>query len=1226
MSDRLELASQSMEALLGQVADEFTDRLNRGERPDIEDYARRYPELAAILRQVLPALQVMGPGISQDEAGPAQAAGEAPASGFLGDFRLIREVGRGGMGVVYEAEQLSLGRRVALKVLPLAAMMDPRHLQRFHNEARAAAVLHHTNIVPVYAVGSERGVHYYAMQFIDGRTLAAVIDELRRASRHPQPSLKAEQERTAPYLPAAEVPAAPGAETAGAAAAVISTLTMRKGPDFFRAAAQLGMQAAAALDHAHQLGIVHRDIKPANLLVDDRSNVWITDFGLAQMHSDERLTLTGDVVGTLRYMSPEQALAKRAVIDHRADIYSLGVTIYELLTLRPAIDGESREEMLKKIAFEEPVPPRRLNKAIGLELETIVLKAMAKDPAERYATAQELADDLRCFLEDHPIRARRPPLLTRLARWGRRHKPLVAGVLAALLMGLTVLAGSIGWVARDQAARRAKNRELIARALDESTFWQKERRLSEALSAARRADQLLAGADRDEGFQQQVRTRLAHLKLLTDLENVLLEKMTEIKDGRFDFKGADDQYEQTFQKAGLDVEALPVEEAGKRIRSSTVAAELAEVLDEWAKIRRAIRGAADPSWKALLHVAQLADKDDWRGQVRRALAERDRETLREVAASEKAFRLPASLMSFLAFVLQEDKETHAQAETFLREAQRRHPNDFWVNEDLFRFLQILQPSLREDAIRFATAAVALRPQSPGAHINLGHALRDKGRLDEAIAEYREAIRLQNDFTEAHDNLGLVLRNKGQLDEAIAEFREAIRIKKDLADPHNGLGIALHDKGQVDEAIAEFREAIRIKKNHAVAHNNLGAALHGQGRLDEAIAEHREAIRIKKDYAEAHSNLGNALHAKGQLDEAIAECLEAIRIKKDLAEAHHNLGNALRDKGRLDEAIAAYSEAIRIKKDDASSHHNLGTALAIKGRLEEAIPEFREAIRIKKDYAEAHNNLGNALRDKGRLDEAIAELCEAIRIKEDYAVAHCQLGLTLMQKGRFRQAVDALRRGHELGSQKPRWPYPSAKWLRNAERLADLDARLPALLKGEAQPADTGERLALAQLCQRHRKLYAASARWYGEAFADQPAVAADPATGNRYNAACAAALAGCGQGQDAAGLDEKQRARLRRQALDWLRADAQAWRRLLAEDPDKTRPVLPKLLRHWQDDTDLAGVRGREALVKLTEAERAEWKQLWQEVEALYRRAAAPPTRGPPIRTTDGSQTGQPSR
>ncbi len=1260
MSDRLELESQSMEALLGQVADEFTDRLNRGERPDIEDYARRYPELAAILRQVLPALQVMGPGISQDEAGPAQTAGEAPASGFLGDFRLIREVGRGGMGVVYEAEQLSLGRRVALKVLPLAAMMDPRHLQRFHNEARAAAVLHHTNIVPVYAVGSERGVHYYAMQFIDGRTLAAVIDELRRTSRHPQPSLKTEQERTAPYISVGEAPAAPGAETAGAAAAVISTLTMRKGPDFFRAAAQLGMQAAAALDHAHQLGIVHRDIKPANLLVDDRSHMWITDFGLAQMQSDERLTLTGDVVGTLRYMSPEQALAKRAVIDHRADIYSLGVTLYELLTLRPAIDGENREEMLKKIAFEESVPPRRLNKAIGLELETIVLKAMAKVPAERYATAQELADDLRCFLEDHPIRARRPPLWTRLARWGRRHKPLVAGVLAALLMGLTVLAGSIGWVARDQAARRAKNRELIAAALDESTLWQKERRLPEALSAARRADQLLAGADMDEGFQQQVRTRLAHLKLLTDLENVLLEKLTAIKDGHFDAKGADDQYEQMFQKAGLDVEALPAEEAGKRIRSSTVAVELAEVLDEWAKIRRTIRGPADPSWKALLHVAQLADKDDWRGRVRRALAERDRETLRKVAASEKAFRLPSSLMFFLAFVLREDKETRGQAETLLREAQRRHPNDFWINEDLFSFLHALQPSPQEDAIRFATAAVALRPQSPGAHNNLGIALKGKGRLDEASAEYREAIRLQNDFAEAHDNLGIVLKDKGQLNEAIAEFREAIRIKKNFAEPHNNLGVALKNKGRLDEAIAEYREAIRIKNDYALAHNNLGTALQNQGWLDEAIAEFREAIRIKKDFAGAHGNLGSALRDKGQLDEAIAEYREAIRIEKDDAEAHFNLGlalenkgqldeaiaedreairikkdfalahytlgNALRGKGRLDEAIAEYREAIRLKQDLAEAHNNLGAAESMKGRLDEAIAEFREAIRIKKENAEAHNNLGNALRDKGRLDEAIAEFREAIRIKEDYAKAHCQLGLALMQKGQFRQAVDALRRGHELGSQKPRWPYPSAKWLHNAERLANLDARLPALLKGEAQPADTGERLALAQLCQRHKKLYAASARWYGEAFADQPALAENLGTGNRYNAACAAALAGCGQGQDAAGLDEKLCAPLRRQALDWLRADVEAWRSLLTQHPDKTRPVLPKLLRHWQDDTDLAGVRGSETLAKLPEAERTEWKRFWQEVEALYQRAAAPPTRGPPVRTTNGSQTGQPSR
>src|SRR5262249_26876913 len=200
---------------------------------------------------------------------------------------------------------------------------------------------------------------------------------------------------------------------------------------YFRTVAHLGEQAAEALEHAHDLGVIHRDVKPGNLLVDGRGHLWITDFGLAHCQSQAGLTMTGDLVGTLRYMSPEQALAKRHLIDHRTDIYSLGVTLYEFLTLEPAFSGSDREELLQQIAFEGPPSPRQRNKAIPRELETIVLKAIEKSLEARYATAQELTDDLRRFLEYKPIRARRPTLVQRASKWCRRN-PLLAGALTAV--------------------------------------------------------------------------------------------------------------------------------------------------------------------------------------------------------------------------------------------------------------------------------------------------------------------------------------------------------------------------------------------------------------------------------------------------------------------------------------------------------------------------------------------------------------------------------------------------------------------------------------------------------------------------------------------------------------------------------------------------------------------------------------------------------------------------
>jgi tetratricopeptide (TPR) repeat protein len=516
----------------------------------------------------------------------------------------------------------------------------------------------------------------------------------------------------------------------------------------------------------------------------------------------------------------------------------------------------------------------------------------------------------------------------------------------------------------------------------------------------------------------------------------------------------------------------------------------------------------------------------------------------------------------------------------------------------------------DEAIAEAREAIRLNPIFAEAHCTLGTVLGDKGRRDEAIAEYREAIRLKKDYATAHYNLGNALHAKGRLDEAIAEYREAIRLKTDYALAHNNLGNALHAKGRLDEAIAEYREAIRLKKDYAMAHKNLGSALREKGQLDEAFAEIREAIRLKKDYAAAHYELGIALQEKGQLDEAIAECREAIRLNPNLAEAHCNLGIALHAKGRRDEAIAEYREAIRLKKAEPLFHNNLGNALLEKGKLDETITEFRESIRLNKANPLAHYNMGNALHAKGRLDEAISEFREAIRQNPDYAEAHCNLGDVLRKLGRFEESLTEFRLGHDLGSRKPGWRYPSEQWLRAAERLASLQKRLPKIIQGKDQPADAGERLTVAILCQLHKKLYANAACWYGKAFAAEPKLADDLRSGNRYNAACAAALAAAGKGSDAARLDEKVRVGLRKQALGWLRADLALWAAQRDSGEAESRAAARKALRHWQEDTDLASLRDPDAVAKLPPPERAACLKLWADVENTIARTnpAAPPT------------------
>jgi serine/threonine protein kinase len=429
--------------------------------------------------------------LSLDPGNPVTVRGEPslPPWSRLGDYHIVREVGRGGMGIVYEAQQLSLGRLVALKVLPHAASVDPKQRQRFQIEAQAAAQLHHPHIVPIFGVGCDRGIHYYAMQFIDGLSLAVIIRDLRSgdcatpawaepwpsagpvenkeacssaadtasgAQLHLIPNESASSDRPRDASLDQEQKSDASERNGEPPAASTAPSGVHKDRGFCRKVARLGVEAADALEHAHALGILHRDIKPANLLIDRAGAVWITDFGLARFSGDSSLTGSGDIVGTLRYMSPEQSLARRGVVDQRTDIYALGATLYELLTLRPAFDGRDHHELLRQIAQDEPIPPRKLNQAVPRDLETIVLKAMAKSPAGRYATAQELSEDLQRFLNDDPIMARRPGPFERTLRWARRRKELVATAAAIVILSM-VVGAFVTW-RQARATTEARNR------------------------------------------------------------------------------------------------------------------------------------------------------------------------------------------------------------------------------------------------------------------------------------------------------------------------------------------------------------------------------------------------------------------------------------------------------------------------------------------------------------------------------------------------------------------------------------------------------------------------------------------------------------------------------------------------------------------------------------------------------------------------------------------------
>ncbi len=477
-----------------QVSREYLAELEAGRHPDRQVYLQRHPDLAGILSDCLDGID-----LAQSLRPPGAPLPIDSSASPLGDFQILHEVGRGGMGVVYEAMQLSLGRRVALKVLPFATALDTKHLQRFKTEAYAAAQLHHTNIVPVYAVGCERGMHFYAMQLIEGRSLAEVIAEMRQENRMPED----DPENVNTIITNTVSQAASSTIHDAARSSPRSTRTR----DSFRTSARIAAEIADALEYAHDAGVVHRDIKPANLLMDARGAVWVTDFGLAQVATDVGLTQTGDLLGTLRYMSPEQAAGRRQPVDHRTDIYSLGATLYEMLTLQPIFPGHDRSALLHQIFHEDPRPLRQLDRAIPVELETIVLKSLSKLPTERYATAGDMAADLRRFLNEIPIQARRPQLVDRLRKWMRRHPSFIAAAVILLIFGLIGLATTTAIVAVEHSKTEQAYLNELQRAREAEAQFKLARRV---------ADEMIQLAEEELSnlpFQEGLRKRLLETAL-----------------------------------------------------------------------------------------------------------------------------------------------------------------------------------------------------------------------------------------------------------------------------------------------------------------------------------------------------------------------------------------------------------------------------------------------------------------------------------------------------------------------------------------------------------------------------------------------------------------------------------------------------------------------------------------------------------------------------------------
>jgi tetratricopeptide (TPR) repeat protein len=860
-------------------------------------------------------------------------------------------------------------------------------------------------------------------------------------------------------------------------------------------------------------------------------------------------------------MAPEQARGDLAWLDERADVFGLGAILCEILTGKPAYVGQELLQICAKAMTGDLKDALDRLQRCGAEAELVGLArdCLAAEPAARPANAGVVASRMTAYLAGvqerlHTAEVERAAAQARAAA-ERRARNLTVFLALSLLMLIALGSGAFAWYNN----HRAKAAQAVSDDLQEAAIMQGHARWSEARAAVERAEGRLTGIGIGD-LRQRVRQVKSDLGLVAELEEIRLQQ-AEIKDGYFDAGLAATAYADTFRRHDLDWENLDVTEACARLGASSVRPQIVAALDDWVSL------LAPEKSKHLREVLNQADPDPWRIQFREARSRTDGQgvaELRRLADQPEVQKLPAITLVLLGNAL--FSSDPSRAIPMLQSALKRYPNDFWINHQLAFFLYSSKPSRAAEAVGYFRAAVTLRPQSAGVFANLGIALARQGSLAEAESAFHEALARKPDYAEARYNLGTVLYQQGQLEKAAEAFREALRLQPKDAETHNNHGLVLFMQGHADEAIKEYKEALQLRPDNASAQNNLGNALAQRKDLAGALTAFKEAIRFRPDYAEAHYNLGTIYYQQGLWSDAAAGFRQALKVQPNYAEAQYNLGVTLAVQEQYPEAITAFRAAARLRPQDADAQTQLGAALAEQKDLGAATVLLREALQQSPNHPDAHYHLGLVLRRQGQLHGALAEL----------------------------------RKAQELGASPPR-RYPSPEEaLRQTERLVNLEGQLPRILQGKRQPADLSERLELAPLCL-YKQQYAASARFYDESFKAQPRLAEDLRAGRRYQAACAASLAGCGQNGDSVSLDEEARTRWRRQALTWLQADLALWRKQLEGRTDR-RALVRLKLRPWLDDADLAGLRDPQGLADLPATERAAWQRFWAEVADLLRR------------------------
>lgn len=991
------------------LLDQILEQLQSGANPDIEQLIAAHPDRADDIRQLVSVVRLVHDA-TQEENPVADLDARVNVGAkrpVLDDFRIEREIGRGGMGIVYEATQLSLQRRVALKVLLPGVSISRQALERFNREAKTAGALHHTHIVPVYTVGENEGVHYYAMQFIEGRSLAAFLRQCKQSN-------------------------------------------FKFDDIYFRRVARWGQQMADALDYAHERGVIHRDIKPANIMRDKEDNIWLTDFGLARDDSAESITLTEDIVGTARYMAPEQARGGRATIDATVDIYALGVTLYELVTLQPPFDGPDRETILRRIVNEPPRAPRKLNPAAPRELETIILKALEKEPGRRYLCASLMGEDLRRFQIGEPLLAQRPSVWENARRFVRRHRLLTTLTMSLILL----LSGFSGWM------------------------WSLYSRLDSQVRAVDRAEQKAAHESESAKIASEYLARM-----IASLDpHVAADDGKSIVDARAAgemLRSAQNDIAQQFADRPLTQASLYIA-LGAVARARWWIPEAVEAHSRALELRRGALSADDPELAdALIELADTLNAANRYAEAAELL--REALAMRRRLFPNNAEMLYATLLKVAAGVVVEDAEF---ALTCAQEAADIATQRFGSNSaqylEAIRVLSWVKTAQGQCAEAEELLDTCITPQlresSPDmyagclARRGLIRSMCDKsaGAAEDYWAAYESYRRCGSTcdsqaagVVEALANIAIKQNDAGAAEQYLAEAMslrrrvsgdECAEVAQDLA----LLANIRDQRGDVDGAHTAQLDALRrferIYGAFAPTANSLRIAIIDRlirnERFAEALVVAREQVKIFREHLEpplltsALRKVGSILDSLGDDAGAEAALAEALAVQREhasenrleLASTIVLLGRSVRSPERAVEAERLFREAIAIQRDMEPPPHkwlsntliDLAWTLRLKGDYEAAAEAGEEGLELVRA---AHPGdpvaLGKALVvvasnfiEMGRAADAEPLLLECVALRREKlhdhwmtASAESHLGECLTLLGRFNEAEPLLLRAY-----------------------------------------------------------------------------------------------------------------------------------------------------------------------------------------------------------------------